>query len=78
MTVKKYNCWEEVKESFANDMVFECEGEMFLMVDVHVFKVANSDEFVLIDITHYPKGVTISVVQNHACSQYLYRKVDFV
>lgn len=78
MNVKKFNCWEEVKETFGNEIVFECEGEMFLMTDVHVFKVPNTGEFVMIDNTRYPNGVIISVVQNKACSQYIYRKVDFV
>lgn len=76
--IKKYNCWEDVKETFGTDVLFECEGEMFLMTDVHVFRVNNSDEFITIDNTCYPNGVIISVIQNHACSQYTYRKVDFV
>lgn len=76
--IKKYDCWEMLKESFSHEMIFECESEMFLLIDVHVFRVGNSDEFVLIDSTQYPNGVIISVVQNHACSQYTYRKVDFV
>lgn len=76
--VKKYNSWEDLKETFGAEMVFQCESEMFLMVDVHVFRVANSDEFTIVDNTQYPNGVIISVIQNHACSQYCYRKVDFV
>lgn len=76
--IKKYDCWEMLKESFANEIIFECEGEMFMLVDVHVFRVDTSDEFVLVNNTQYPNGVIITVIQNHACSQYTYRKIDFV
>lgn len=78
MMINKYNCWEEVKETFGADVVFECEGEMFLLTDVHVFRVVNSGEFVTVDNTRYPNGVIVSIIQNHACSQYTYRKVVFV
>lgn len=27
--MKKYNCWEDVKEAFAPEKMFECEGEIF-------------------------------------------------
>ena len=78
MKPTKYNSWEDLKETFAAELVFQCESEMFLMVDVHTFRVDNSGDFVTVDNTRYPNGIIISVVQNHTCNQYCYREVDFV
>lgn len=76
--LKKYNSWDDVKETFGAPDIFECEGDMFIIDDIHVFRVANCDEFVTINTTQYPNGIIIAVVQNHACSQYFYRKVEYV
>lgn len=76
--IKKYDCWESLKESFSADDVFECEGEIFVLSDTHIFLVGDTDECITVHIENYSNGVIVSVVFSDACTQYMYRKVEYV
>lgn len=70
--MKKYNCFEELKEQFSPHFKFMCEGETFEMI-AQCFERTQIDT-VLLENTR--KGITIKLpCSRYHCIVYYYKSV---
>lgn len=71
--MKKYNCFEELKEQFQPLESFECEGETFRMIDYTSFRVDTPLNTVMIKNT--TDGIKVCLYLNYRCVEYFYKSV---
>ena len=72
--MKKYNCFEELKEQFQPLESFECEGETFKMIDYTSFRVDTPLNTVMIKNTI--DGIKVCLYLNYRCIEYFYKSVQ--
>jgi hypothetical protein len=73
MNMKKYNCFEELKEQFGGENEFECEGEKFELEKCLSFRVDTPLHSTLIKNIGY--GIKVCIYMHYRCVEYYYRSI---
>lgn len=68
--MKKYNCYEDIIESYSLTTHFECEGEIFDLVKYNSFP--NHTNTLGVNIINIAAGIIIRVYSRNIIRQYTY------
>ena len=71
--MKKYNCFEDLREQFSGDIVFEFGGEIFDLVDYGHYN--NNTTIHGVNIIDTANGLIIRIYTTENILQYIYRAV---
>ena len=69
--MKKYNCFEEIKECFGREKQFECEGEVFTFIHKETRKLYKPRYGISVINSKY--GINVIMNKFAYCEIYKYR-----